>query len=132
MAAKGFPKEAPEAFKRPQEAIKNNTEITSQVDTAKTSKITTISKKINKYSCKKLRTISQKRSQNEENEGKIAHHEATLRTSAPSTNPGAPTDASKEVGDLLSRDLRTYFSAGGPQGRPRARGVYLINQVMKE
>ena len=29
-------------------------------------------------------------------------------------------------------DLLIDFAAGGPQGRPRARGVYLINQVIKE
>ena len=50
----------------------------------------------------------------------------------------AKTQKKREKGGLptLSHDPGTIRGAtlppGAPRGRPRARGVYLINQVMKE
>ena len=37
-----------------------------------------------------------------------------------------------EVGSRSAHGRVTDFGAGRPQGRPRARGVYLINQIKKE
>ena len=87
--------------------------------------------KINDFSNNKLRKMSQNRSQNEENRGKRAHHGPTSRRRAPSSHPRAPKGAQTEAYDHFAHDLPIDFAAGGPQGRPRARGVYLINQVIK-
>ena len=133
------PQEAPDGHQRPPKGgprpprgHKNNTKITSQVKTAKTSKMTTFSMKINVFPSKKLTKISQKRSQNQENRGKRAHHGAMSRRRAPSSHPTAPKGAETEASDHSPLDLQIDFAAGGPQGRLRARGVYLINQVNKE
>ena len=66
------------------------------------------------------------------NINKIAHHMATWRPRAPKVHPRAPKGGQNEACDHWGHDLGVYFAAGGPQGRPRARGVYLINQVIKE
>ena len=74
----------------------------------------------------------QKRPQNKKYTDEIAHHRAKSRRRAPSSHPRAPKGAQTEAYDHLAHDVVIDFAAGGPQGRPRARGVYLINQVIKE
>ena len=41
-------------------------------------------------------------------------------------------NAKKEVSDHWGTIVPQTLAPGAPRGRPRARGVYLINQVMKE
>ena len=80
----------------------------------------------------KVQEIHPKQPQNTENRHKMTHHIAKSSRRAPKVHPRVPKDAQKEACDNLSNDLVIDFGAGGPQGRPRARGVYLINQVKKE
>ena len=60
------------------------------------------------------------------------HHIAKSSRRAPKLHPRAPKAAPNRGFRPLRIDPPTYFGAGKPLGRPRARGVYLINQVIKE
>ena len=71
-------------------------------------------------------------------EGQNLRKTAILNKKIEKRRRRAKTQKKREKGGLptLSHDPRTIRGAtlppGAPRGRPRARGVYLINQVMKE
>ena len=77
---------------------------------------------------KEINKIIQKRSRNEENRGKLAHHEASRveeRQVAAQERQKAPQTRLA----IIEPAVNSRTSAPGA-GRPRARGIYLINQVI--
>ena len=123
-----WPQEAPGGPKTPQKEPKrvprdpqnglrghpNNPKNTFKSKLRKTSKMTTISMKINDFLSKKLTKNSQKLSQNKENRGKRAHHGAKSRRRAPSSHPRAQKGAEKEAGDHLAPIHGATLAPGVP------------------